>query len=233
MRSPKLILGLAAAAALLASAQNANATFVLGTGNVGGLGDNVIINACVGNTTGPAAQVQGCFNTSHTTLVDVSTAGGGSLIANGGQARFDSSGGNIGNFTIRFDDLSLGFSGIVLNINAASDSNVSFTVNAEDKFGNIEAGQLFNSTLSGNGNNFFNLTSADGEVAIDLVVVSSLSNIEDIRQVRIAAEDLPPPCTAGNCGGGGPGIPEPATLFLFGSALLGYGAVRFRRQQRS
>jgi hypothetical protein len=40
--------------------------------------------------------------------------------------------------------------------------------------------------------------------------------------------------TVGDCPGGGgpgPGVPEPATLFLLGSALLGYGAVR-RRQQR-
>ena len=41
--------------------------------------------------TGPAALVQGCLNTSRTTLVDVSTSGG--LTANGGQARFEESGG--------------------------------------------------------------------------------------------------------------------------------------------
>lgn len=34
-----------AAVTLLANVTAANATFVLGTGNVGGLGDNVIINA--------------------------------------------------------------------------------------------------------------------------------------------------------------------------------------------
>jgi hypothetical protein len=220
------------AATLLASVQNADATFVLGTGNVGGLGDNVIINACTGNTLGPAASVQGCFNTSHTTLIDVSTSGGGSLTANGGQARFDATGGNINNFSINMDDPSLGIAGIVFNINSlnGSPSNVTITVNAFDQFGNAEAPQLFAGTL-GNGNNFFNLTSADGEIATTVSVLSTLANIEDIRQVRIAAEDLPPPCPTGQtCGGGGPGIPEPATLFLLGSAMLAYGAAR-RRQR--
>jgi len=221
-----------AAATLLAGAPNANATFVLGTGNVGGLGDNVIINACVGNITGPAALVQGCFNTSHTTLIDVSTAGGGTLTANGGQARFDAGANLINNFKINFDDATLGFTGIVFNINSlnGTPSNVAFTVNAVDQFGNPEAPQLFANTL-GNGNNFFNLTSADGEVATSVTALSSLLNIEDIRQIRIAVADVPV-CdnpTIG-CGGGGPGIPEPATLFLFGSAMLGYGALRRRKR---
>jgi len=232
---PLVLSAASAAMMLLGSAHNANATFVLGTGNVGGLGDNVIINACVGNITGPAALVQGCFNTSHTTLIDVSTSGGGSLTANGGQARFDATGGNINNFKINFADPTLGFSGIVFNINSlnGSPSTVAFTVNAVDSDGNAEAAQLFNGAL-GNGNNFFNLTSADGEVATSVTVLSSLINIEDIRQIRIAEEDVPE-CnpTTQNCGGGGPGIPEPATLFLLGSAMLGYGALRRRRNQRS
>jgi hypothetical protein len=218
----------------LAGAPNANATFVLGTGNVGGLGDNVIVNACVGNTTGPAASVQGCFNTSHTTLIDVSTSGGGTLTANGGQARFDAGANLINNFTINFDNVALGFSGIVFNINSlnGSPSNVSFTVNAVDQFGNAEAPQLFGGNTLGNGENFFNLTSADGEVATSVSALSTLLNIEDIRQIRIAVATVPG-CnpTTGTCGGGGPGIPEPATLFLFGSAMLGYGALRRRRQR--
>src|SRR5690348_16410088 len=63
----------------LLAVPSANATFVLGTGNAGGSHDNVIVNACSGNTTGPATLVQGCLNTSHSTLVDVSTSGGGQL----------------------------------------------------------------------------------------------------------------------------------------------------------
>jgi hypothetical protein len=225
-----------AAASLLAGVQSANATFVLGTGNVGGLGDNVIINSCVGNTVGPAPMVQGCLNGSHTTLLDVSTSTG-NLTGNGGQARFDATGGNKADYAFKFDDLTLGFKGIVLNINAAANSNVTFTISAVDSLGNAEVDQTFTDTLSKNGNNFFNLISSDGEVAKSLLVTSSLSNIADVRQVRIDSEDVPVKCTGdcctGNCCttncGPPPSVPEPATLFLLGSALLGYGASQRRK----
>jgi len=210
------------AAMLIATAPSANATFILGSGNVGGLGDNVIVNACVGNTTGPALLVQGCLNTGHATLVDVSTLAGGNLKANGGQARFDASGGNISNFTINFADPTLGFSGIVFNINAQNrtTSTVQIFVIAVDQFGNPEAPQIFFSTIHGNGQNFFNLTSVDGEVAKSLAVFSTLNNIVDIRQVRIAAEAVPDPRP----------VPEPGNAVVLGSALLGFGLIRRRKQ---
>ena len=243
---PMVIGTVLAAAALLSSAPDANATFVLATGNSGNLGDNVIVNNCVGNTVGAAALVQGCLNTSHTTLLDVSTTSG-NLLANGGQARFDASGGDVTNFTINFDDSSLGFSGIVFNIDAEhkTTSTVSFTLNAIDSLGNVEAPQLFSGSIDSKGNNFFNLISSDGEVATSLTVSSTLANIVDVAQIRIVAADipLPPPCTTcgpppctencgppctENCNGNGPppSVPEPASLFLLGSALLGYGATR-------
>src|SRR5262249_15439893 len=87
-----------------------------------------------------------------------------------------------------------------------------------DAMGNPEFPQVFLSAIAGNGNNFFNLTTPDGEVALGVTVTSNLANIVDIRQVRIAGETIPTP------------IPEPGTLALLGSAMLGLGFARWRRR---
>jgi hypothetical protein len=232
LKMPSMAAGAAlAAATLLAGAPSANATFVLGTGNLGSLGDNVIAsNSCVGNATGPGTTVQGCLNTSHTTLVDVSTVpppATANLTANGGQARFEGSDGttaaNISNFAINMSDPTLGIGGLVFNINAQNHttSTVTFTVNAVDALGNVEAPATFTETLSGSGSNFFNFTTADGEVATSISASSSLSNIVDIRQVRLIATDVPTPPTP---------TPEPASLALLGTALAGFGFLRRRKR---
>jgi len=210
----------------------AHATFVVDTGALG-TGDNVIVQNCTGNILGPASMVQGCLNGSHTTLVDVSTTSG-SLTANGGQARFDATGGNIGDFKINFDDSSLSFTGIVLNIDTlnGTSSTATFTISAVDALGNIEAAQVFSGfALDGNGNNFFNLTSTDGEVALYLRVDSSQGNIVSVEQIRIDKADIPE-CSGANCGPP-PGVPEPGTLWLLGAGLLGLGAFGRLRRQRA
>lgn len=66
--------------------------------------------------------------------------------------------------------------------------------------------------------------------------VSDITNLHFLYGTSVAdLGSIPGDCTPQpSCGGGGgppPPIPEPATLFLLGSALLGYGA--YRRRQRS
>ena len=65
---------LAAATAICALSMSlapAQAAWIVATGNVGSFNDDNVINApCVGNITGPATTIQGCLNTSHTTLVN-------------------------------------------------------------------------------------------------------------------------------------------------------------------
>ena len=81
---------------------------MLATGNSGGGTDNVIFNACSGANLGPALTVQGCLNTSHTTLVDFTSTE--NLVANGGQARVEAQDGAFDNVVITLDDPTLGFS---------------------------------------------------------------------------------------------------------------------------
>jgi len=207
----------AAAVTIAMLAPPAHATLTLQSGLVGGSGtvDNVIFNAC-GTSAGPSTFIQGCLNTSHTTLVDF-TGKEQLFVPSGGQARIAAQDGSFDAITINLDDTSTGFSKLQFNLDANADGFATFQ--AIDQFGTVfNYGPI---ALDGSGQNFFTLGSNDGQVAKSFSLVSTvaLNLISDLEQVRIGPADLTPPTDA----------PEPFSIALLGTGLLGLGFVRKRR----
>ena len=213
------LLGTAALALSLAHVAPAHATLTLQSGLVGGSGDvdNVIFNACgLGSSSGTT--VQGCLNTSHSTLVNFSSTETLN-IGGGGQAVITAADGSFNTITIALANSALGFNKLQFNLDAIADGTANFS--ATDQFG---ATFTFNNVaLSGNGQNFFTLGSLDGQVAMTFTLRSTvgISNIADLAQVRLGTASLTPPVS----------VPEPASMALFGAGLLGLGMVRRRKNR--
>ena len=207
----------AAGLAMLLHANPASATLTLQEGLIDGSGDvdNVIFNAC-NLSPGPALTVQGCLNTSTTTLVNF-TSNENLLISGGGQAVINAEDLAFDRVTISLADATLGFSKLQFNLDVSVDSTATFS--AVDQFGNVFNFGSFD--LDGEGENFFTLGSIDGQVARSFTVVSTapIQSISNLEQVRLGPAEITTQ------------VPEPASLLLLCAGLAGLGIICRRKSE--
>jgi len=212
LKKTLLALAVLGIVSVFSSTAKADIVVVTGVNNQGT--DNVLLNPATN-----VALVTGTVGPSNLVVNFESSSGSGLLNANpSGQATVSGGTGNEAltqlTFGLANNDT---FTAAVFNINAGTNGSVVIHVEGV----NIDGGFFEDDfTVDANGQNFFTVTAINGQAmtSISLTAING-AVFEDVRQVRL--------------GGGDVGeIPEPASMLLLGSGLLGAAASlrkRFRK----
>jgi uncharacterized membrane protein YidH (DUF202 family) len=214
LKNALLTLAVFTVISVVAGTAKADIVVVSGVNNQGT--DNVLLNPATNVTT-----VTGVVGQNNLVVNFTSSSGSGLLNANpSGQATVSGGTGNTAltqlTFGLANNDT---FTRAVFNINASTSGSVLIHVSGV----NINGGFFEDTfTVDANGQNFFTVTAINGQLitSISLTAVNG-AVFEDVRQVRLGGSEVVQT------------VPEPASMMLLGTGLLGAAAGvrrRFRKK---